>query len=87
MTPGCISDPIELNIKFYSKSSPKTLKLVNFSRKVAAALFIHHILYGRIKFAYLTGLLHFESNLYPRRRNGRWMDFNHPINYGQIDKF
>jgi hypothetical protein len=36
MTPGCISDPLkynffELSIKFYIKSSPKTLKLGNFS--------------------------------------------------------
>jgi hypothetical protein len=35
MTLGCISDHkiyfFELSIKFYIKSSPKTLKLVNFS--------------------------------------------------------
>jgi hypothetical protein len=37
MAPGCISDKVyffELNIKFYIKSSPKTLKLVNFSHGI-----------------------------------------------------
>jgi hypothetical protein len=54
-------------------------------RKVAAALFVRDILCSRIESTYFADLLHFESNLYPRRRNGRLMNFNHHTNYGQND--
>jgi hypothetical protein len=49
--------------------------------KIAAALFVRDILCRRIESSYLSDLLRFESNLYPRRRNARLMDFYHRTNY------
>jgi hypothetical protein len=59
------------------------LKVLSDRRKIAAALFVRVILCRRIEYAYLTDLLRFDSNPYPRRRNARLMDFYHRTNYGQ----
>jgi hypothetical protein len=57
------------------------LEVLSDRRKIAAALFVRHILCRRIESAYLADLLRFESNPYPRRRNARLMDFYHRTNY------
>jgi hypothetical protein len=51
------------------------LEVLSDRRKVAAALFIHDILYDRIKSVYLAGLLRFENTAQPARRNVRLIDF------------
>jgi hypothetical protein len=45
------------------------LEVLSDRRKIAASLFVRDILCERIEYAYLTDLLRFESNPYPRRRN------------------
>jgi hypothetical protein len=50
------------------------------------------VIEGKYLLCYLSiifcvgGLLRFESNLYPRRRNSRFMDFYHRTNYGQNEQ-
>jgi hypothetical protein len=59
------------------------LEVLRDRRKIATALFVRDILCRRIESAYLAGLLRFESNPYPRRRNARLIDFYHRTNYVQ----
>jgi hypothetical protein len=59
------------------------LEVLSDRRKIAAALFVRDILYGRNESTYLVDLLLFESNSCPRRRNARLMDSYHRTNYGQ----
>jgi hypothetical protein len=71
------------NASDYSASTSESrclllgLEVLSNRRKIAAALFVRAIICRRIESAYLTDLLSFESNPYPRRRNARLIDFNH----------
>jgi hypothetical protein len=44
------------------------LEVLSDRRKIAVAMFVRDIIYGRIESTYLADLLRFESNPYPRSR-------------------